>query len=469
MPRRLSIGTTLTAVILAAGVAGAGAPGTFPTGEIVPRVAATVDPARTYALYLPSGYTPQHRWPLLIVMDPRGRAIRAMERFVPAAERFGYVVVSSYDTRSDGPREPNILALRAIFPDTEERLAIDGRRHYLAGFSGTARLAWDVAARLPGRVAGIFGVGAGFPPGFEPPDEMTWVFAGAAGVLDFNHDEMRALEGILDRSGMPHRMESFEGPHAWAPEEICSRAIAWFEIQAMQAHLRPTDRVLAGTLFDEEVERARDLEAAGQVHEAWTVYRDLVRDLAGLTDTALAAARAGELATDPRVVATDRHLVRIAAAHEAAVNRLQAVLQGFWGHAPPPPLVRTLRALDIKNLKKKAAGEDPLDAAFARRELANVFTFTSFYLPRDFIRASASRRALAVLDIAAAIRADDAGVCLQRARAYTQLKQRRKALDALACATSSGRVSRSFIEQDPILAALTAEKGFAAALAGDRH
>ena len=38
---------------------------------------------------------------------PAGRALVPMQRFQPAAERLGYIVMSSYNTLSDGPAEPN--------------------------------------------------------------------------------------------------------------------------------------------------------------------------------------------------------------------------------------------------------------------------------------------------------------------------------------------------------------------------
>ena len=146
---------------------------TFQPGEVTERVACEIDPARTYALYLPTSYTPARRWPVVILMDPRGRALVPLELFREAAERLDYVLVSSYDTASDGPREPNILAMRAILPDIEKRIALDTRRLYLAGFSGTARFGWDLGVALGDSLAGHIGVGGGFPHSFTPPAAFT--------------------------------------------------------------------------------------------------------------------------------------------------------------------------------------------------------------------------------------------------------------------------------------------------------
>src|SRR2546426_10166374 len=79
----------------------------LPHGEVVGRISCKTDPTQTYALYLPSTYTAEKQWPVLVLMDPRGRAMVPMELFRNAAEKRGYVLMSSYDTSSDGPWEPN--------------------------------------------------------------------------------------------------------------------------------------------------------------------------------------------------------------------------------------------------------------------------------------------------------------------------------------------------------------------------
>ena len=60
------------------------------SGVIVDPVASSADPDVTYALYLPADFTPEGRWPVLLIMDPRGRALVPLELFRPAAERLGW-------------------------------------------------------------------------------------------------------------------------------------------------------------------------------------------------------------------------------------------------------------------------------------------------------------------------------------------------------------------------------------------
>ena len=94
--------------------ASAPATDTLAVGSVTDTVHATSDPAQTYALFLPSRYDASRRWPLLVLMDPRGRALIPLKLFQAVAEHYGYIVMSSYQTRSDGPVEPNDKAINAL-------------------------------------------------------------------------------------------------------------------------------------------------------------------------------------------------------------------------------------------------------------------------------------------------------------------------------------------------------------------
>src|SRR5262245_35966911 len=88
----------------------AAAPGPQP-GQVTERIACEGDATQSYALYLPTAYAVEKKWPVLIVMDPRGRALLALELFRPRAEELGWIVASSYDTMSDGDWNTNEKAM----------------------------------------------------------------------------------------------------------------------------------------------------------------------------------------------------------------------------------------------------------------------------------------------------------------------------------------------------------------------
>lgn len=132
--------------------------GTLAPGSLTSAIPTLSDPTQTWELYLPQGFSPARKWPVLILFDPRSRGKVAAELFRAAADEFGWVLASSDNTMSDGPGEPNARAINAMIPDVMKRLPIDERRIYAGGFSGGAVLAWTVG--LKGNyLAGVISIG----------------------------------------------------------------------------------------------------------------------------------------------------------------------------------------------------------------------------------------------------------------------------------------------------------------------
>ncbi len=435
-----------------------------PTGRVVENLPCIKDPSQTYALYLPSAYDHKRRWPVLFAMDPRGRALIPLERFREAAERFGWIIVSSYNTLSDGPWEPNEKAMNAMLPDVQRRFAVDNHRLYLAGFSGTARVGWNFGYRLAGHVAGLIGFGGGLPGGVEPKEGVPFAFFGGAGVLDFNYEEMRALHARLDELGATNRFVSYPGPHDWGPVEVCEQAMAWMEVLAMKTSLRDKDPELIERLFAERLAAAKSEESAGRLYEAYVDYTALASEYDGLRDVAAVRHKAESLGDAKEVRRIIAHKDRIASRQRAWENRFYAFIQ-TCRTGDPPSVTRATIDLQLKHLKREAEAEDPLDAEAARRLLAIAFTNLSFYETRDYFDRKDFTRALAVTRIAEAIRPDSPQIMLNLARANAQLGHTDDALDALARLVQTGVVDAAFIEGDDLLAPLKSEERYRGILA----
>src|SRR4030095_7452629 len=209
--------------------------GPLPLGVVIPRVVATKDPQQTYALYLPKDYSRKNRWPVVYVFDPLARGKLALRQFEPAAELYGFVVAASNNSRN-GPWTPQIEAAQAMVNDTQQRLTIDAKRIYFAGFSGGARVAAQLAL-LCKCAAGVLLGGAGFPLNAPPSAEAKFAVFSAVGNADFHFREVSSLQDQLEKAARPHWLRVFDGPHEWAPANVMDEALAWFRVQAMKANL----------------------------------------------------------------------------------------------------------------------------------------------------------------------------------------------------------------------------------------
>src|SRR2546426_7562063 len=182
-----------------------------PPGRLEERVTSATDTSQTFALYLPPGYTTERRWPVLFVLDPRGRALLGLRLFQDRAARLGWVILSSYNTLSDGPPEPNVDVVNAMLGWARAHPSLDPSRVYLAGFSGTARAALGFAVALRGHVAGVIAVGGalGFAmggPGAAFAADSTFACFGSAGTQDFNYGEVLAMADRFRTTREPFRV-----------------------------------------------------------------------------------------------------------------------------------------------------------------------------------------------------------------------------------------------------------------------
>ncbi|HVT59679.1 MAG TPA: hypothetical protein VHR45_14915 [Thermoanaerobaculia bacterium] len=433
-------------------------------GHLLERLSCAADPSQSYALYIPSTYRSDRDWPIVYALDAGGRAMVPAELLRPAAERYGYVVASSYNSASDGPLAPNLAAMKAMWNDTHGRLRIDDRRVYGAGFSGTVRSLCVLAKMAPGTFAGILGAGAGFPAEQPPAKDVSFAFFGTAGNRDFNYDEMVLLDEKLTDLALPHRVEFFDGTHQWPPEALASRALAWMELQAIRSHRRSPQAAFVDALWRQENERAAAAAAAGQLFDAWRSYAALAADFAGLRgagDLEAVARQATGLLAQPALAQEIQARRARVKRDEEYVARAQRIVGGALaaadadGSDPASQLPKALAELSIADLKSKASGAPDLEERLsAQRKLSSVKVQTGFYLPGMFAGRKQYDRALFCLSIAAEIAPDDPYLWYQMASAQARRGNAKQALKLLARAVDSGWRDRAQLESDPAFESL---------------
>lgn len=433
---------------------------TLPVDTVVERITSAADPREQYAAFLPPHYRTDRTWPVLVLLDPRGRALLPLERIRPVARRLGYIVISSYNSRSDEPVDHNASAVDAILNDADRMLAIDPHRIYLVGQSGTARSGWLFGYALRENVAGIIGFGAGLPPGFTPPLPTPGgahgpAFYGAAGTDDYNFDELWNLDARLDSLGLTHHIEWFDGIHAWPGTAEMTEAVEWMQLQAMRRGLIAPNLPWIDSLYRSRLANAANVRDGGGAYRAWREFRSMESDFAGAHD--ITAAHTARRALEQRgsVLDTERHMADLVRQQNGFNERLGLLLGEL--RDTPPPFESAWRRLGIDRLIEQA--RDPVDtmaAHAARRALEQVWVYISFYEPREYLVRNDPARALALLALAERLRPGDAGVSLYRAEALAREGKAPDFLMALKDAARAGALPEA-LNRDANLTALRAD------------
>lgn len=464
MPPVMQFPAVAVLALLAGGPTGSG-PADIPRGQLVEDVPSSVE-AQRFTVYVPTGYDASRPAPILYLLDPRGRARVAAKLFQPAAERYGWILFSSHNSSSDVPPAVNQRAMQAMWEDSHRWFAIDRCRVYVAGFSGTARMASLMAQHMPDVITGVIGSAAAYHPEVRPSRDSPFLFFGTVGEADYNFHEMESLEQTLVSLDLPHRVARFPGAHRWMPADLAVQAIEWLELRAMQAGSRARDPQLVEAWWQRDESAALSALAAGRYVDASRRLLAMARDFGGLRETADADRHAARI---PSTALKD-HLKRRQADARASrewMRHVMAVISESFPEGADAPVrspAELADALDLERLKRTAAGPSG-EAGEAQRRLNEIEVQLGFYLPTEAADAADPRRAGYYLSVAHRIDDRSPVSWYLLARMSARLSARDDVVTALRRAYDAGFRDAALLEADPAFERYRSDGGFAGILA----
>ncbi len=431
----------LATASLAAGPDRAAGP-PLPAGRILPKVVCRADGRFSYALYLPSGYRGDVTWPVIFCFDPAGRGELPVRLLKEAAERYGYIVVGSNDSRN-GPFPPIVKAQQVLWREVNERFPVAPARAYAAGFSGGSRAALYLALSHRDRFAGVISCGAFDAEHKSIPRKMNAAFYMLVGNEDFNLFEFTRFDRKLTKRNHTHWLEVFDGPHRWPPESLLLGAVKYMQADAMKRGRIPSDRAFMAQRVRERLAWARRLEARGDLLRAFREFDQTARFYAGTEGADEAARSAALLSKNPRVGQ--------AMALEDRFETLQARLVNA---ANSEQLLRALRDVE----KERAKGGQ--SARYAEI-LLRMSAIQLSQLGTNLLRQGRYAAAAFCFETSLGVQPGDRVAAYNMACACSRLGRRGEAVKWLRKAVENGFTDRAFIEKDPDLEGIRKEPGYA--------
>lgn len=424
-------------------------------GQLFARVVCQDNPQQSYALYLPRNYTPDKEWPIIYCFDFLGEGSVPVERFREAAEKYGYIIAGSNNSKN-GLVEHSMNAFKSVWRDTNERFSINHARVYTAGFSGGARIASFIASFY--QVEGVIACGAGFLLGLDPDKKTVFTFFATVGSDDFNFPEMKSLEKSLNKKGIINRLVEFEGWHAWAPAELCTRAVEWMEVQAIKRKKREKDEALIDVIFAKWMEEATSFEQIGRPYEAYLRFNALALDFTGLRDVSQVEKRIAGLKQLERVKRSIRQ-------EEDRARKQKELEDEIWSYSDmlddPAAQVTAIGRLRARIAELRKDFDSP-EASDRRRVVRRALThlFEELYERATIKYADNYTLAVRYLETAVEINPYDSRAAYRLACMYSMKGDKKKALAALNGAIKSGFVNLALIESNKELDAIRQEAEF---------
>ena len=440
---------------LAAGFDSRAADESLRAGVVLPKVITLKQAEQSYALYLPSNYSGAKQWPIIYTFEPGARGRVPVDLMTDSAEKYGYIVVASNNSRN-GSWKIESEAAKAVFDDTHERLSIDEKRIYFAGFSGGSRVAATLAQRCKCS-AGVILAGAAFEPDAKDVQKAFPVFS-AIGSLDFNYGEMIALDEALEKLKTPHFLRRFEGPHEWPAFTVYEEALAWMRLQAMRSGREARDDKFISLRLELEKKRAEEWEKT-EPFAAWFEYRQAAETFEGLADVTALRARQISLESSKAVLDSAKHEKQeIKEQQEISAdiyNALGALANRDPANDSPQAAARNDVLQQILTLKNRADHEKrPEKARVLKRALAGVFV-TAMESGQGRVTAGDSRRAKDYFELAAAAMPDSVWALTSLATARAAEGDKKGAIETLR------QVKEKWTERQAFLEWLNAQAAFA--------
>ncbi len=262
------------------GAGGKNNAGAYPeSGKVHENTTLKGTPDYSYALYLPKGFPGDKTWPVIVMFDPHGDGLLAVTRYSGIAEKYGYILFGSNNSKNGLPVDETNRIMAAIFSEVRN-YPVDTGRIYAAGFSGGSRVA-SRAAMFRKDVRGVIGCGGGLPSGEQPPS-YSFDYFGIAGTADFNMTEMVQLDEAFNQMGLRHFIATYPGTHAWPPSGMMEDGILWHQFNAMKDGRVPKEGAMIKLFRDSvtvRLKRARSPE--NYLREAY-LLREAISFLNGL-------------------------------------------------------------------------------------------------------------------------------------------------------------------------------------------
>lgn len=398
-------------------------------GKLIPHVTCAAHPEKSYALYLPSNYSTDRKWPLLLSSDPMARGTAPLELQKSAAEKLGFVLAASNNSQN-GPGQARFDATEATLNDVQARVSIDTRRVYLAGFSGGARFSSQIAL-LCKCTAGVLLDGAGFSNGHTLTTTAPFPVFSTVGTLDFNYSEVIPLQDALEKAGYPHWLRVFDGSHEWAPPEVMEEALIWFRIESMKSGIEPRDQAFLDSQFTRMQERASSLEQSGELLFAWREYGQLASTFDGLKDVTSLRAKADALAKEKTVREALKHEQSDFADQQRLTNEITSHFDSPRGNADEQAQEDRQVTDLIAHLRTNARDEKRPDRARVyKRALLGLF-IGAIEAGNSAIENKNFSQAARLYDAATQAKPDSEWAWRQLAVAYALGAKKKDALNAL--------------------------------------
>ena len=223
----------------------------------------------TFAIYTPSQYSQDKKWPVIFIFDPKGRASSTANLFRPAAEDQGYIIAAlELDLKSkslDNVINTSVSMMNVV----TGTLSIAPEQIYFAGMAEGAQIA-SALTLMNKNMAGILAINNSFVNPKFVNDQEPYMFIGIGASQDYMVYEMESYLKFYDKRDFPTEIYYFDGKeNDWPSSAVIYNAVSGFTLQAVKEGIRPADKDLISKLYQQELDYVESLRRTRNYYSAY--------------------------------------------------------------------------------------------------------------------------------------------------------------------------------------------------------
>jgi predicted esterase len=208
-------------------------------GKVVPiePIGATTS---SYAYYLPKTYNLDHPAAVMLFFDSHARGKDPVKLYQGLADQYETILIGSNVSRNGQQPNQSLQIYDELIRDVKAKFSIDEKKITCAGFSGGARVAANLAQSRP-EIKNVIACSAGF----QPRQGDRFNYYAIVGKKDFNYQELRELEALLDDTQQRHIVDYWDGGHEWPPVDVMADAFDFVSFGGMKKGQDKLDSLVA--------------------------------------------------------------------------------------------------------------------------------------------------------------------------------------------------------------------------------
>lgn len=233
--------------------------------------------AENFAMYLPTNYENNKKWPIVFVFDPEGRGLNAARLFSAPANEQGYLVVASNNISKSDSLVENLEKASRLLQKILLSFPIDQERVYTAGLEEGGLVASALPMLYPG-ISGILVVDdIWMNNDYLTNKNKKPVIVGFAGYKSDAYNIFKQNSKLFEILNNKEIIYNYEGNGDWPSSRLISHGLSAFSLQTMLDGGQPKNTEIIDNLFQAELATAESWRRQLKFYKAFELL-ELMRE-----------------------------------------------------------------------------------------------------------------------------------------------------------------------------------------------